>query len=177
MTIEEIELKLKHLEEILSVANTQMADARLALDELKGKRDEPQPPHPRWQPGCTEKYYYINQSGGIYCNIWYEDEIDTGSHAIGNIFQSEDDAKFAAERQRVLAEMREWEGKWDDPWGISYNWERRLPTVSDRSHLCPGGEMRFATDEDAENCIKAVGADRIIKYYFMVPEDEEETSL
>ena len=85
-------------------------------------------------------------------------------------------AEFAIERLKVLAEMREWAGDWDDVFVLTYMGSedivRACTVVSFRNTF---GEMRFATKEDALNCIKAVGEDRIKKYYFMIPEEEIET--
>ena len=70
--------------------------------------------------------------------------------------------------------MKEWAGGWLDPYAIVYNRELGQLAVADKSLFLSAGEMRFATKEDAENCVKAVGEERIKKYYFGVPEDERE---
>lgn len=131
----------------------------------------PKPPHPRWMPVFNEEYYLISRDGGILSFNWDGGSIDTELFAAANVYKSEDDAKFAAERWKVLAQMREWTGKWNDPWEINYTPPMIAPMrvyVDD----CSGGELRFATREDAENCIKAVGRNRLIKYYFGVRDHE-----
>lgn len=83
------------------------------------------------------------------------------------------EAEFAAERLKVLTEMREWVGNWNDEFSLRYDENSGIETYL---HLFPCktyGEMRFATKEDAINCIEAVGEERLKKYYFCLPKDDE----
>lgn len=167
MTNDEIARKIQECKDKQDELDRRFEELKKAFAELNV---EPvKPPHPRWKPGYKETYCYINQSGGVYCNTWYEDEIDTGGHAIGNIFQSEDDTEFAAERLKVLAEMKEWMGNIDDRYEIGYNKYYGVAVYeADNPYLT--GNLRFASYDDADNCIKAVGEERIKKYYFGVEE-------
>ena len=84
---------------------------------------------------------------------------------------TEEAAEYAAEYYKVLAEMREWAGEWNDPWAIVYS-PPMLAPMNLHVAECSEGELRFATREDAKNCIDAVGRDRLIKYYFGVRDHE-----
>lgn len=161
MTIEELEKKLTELDDLRSELNAQIAELKLRGEE------KPMPPHQRPEPKEGDMYYYISADGFILLRSWFGAPRDDNSRAIGNVFAAEEAAKFAAERLKVLAEMRKWAGNWDDPWVIFYDgWSPKA--ISIHAPDITFGELRFATQYDARNCIKAVGKDRLIKYYFGV---------
>lgn len=147
-----------------------LADLQSQIEELKQaeiEEDSPKPPHPRWKPEIGQIYYHVYRGD----DLWYGFEQDYNSYAVGDVFKTRSEAEFIAERLKVITEMREWEGNYDDLWRIYYD-----DNEVSAQHFSPitfhYGEMRFATEEDAKNCINAVGADRIKKYYFMIPEDK-----
>lgn len=138
------------------------------------------PPHPRWMPKESEFYYYIMDTGGIHIDRWNSDNIDKFRFSTGNVFRRDNvfqisaEAEFALERLKVIAEMREWAGHNYDGAYIYYHRpsDEIMINWNGESTYC-FGEIRFKCVDDAENCIKAVGKDRIKKYYFMIPEDEK----
>lgn len=164
MTLEELEKKLTVLDDFRSELKTQIA-------ELKAQKEEkPTPPHPRWKPKRDEPYYTINV--GCACaglNTWESDHLDGDIYSLGFVFKTEAETEFAIERLKVLAEMREWAGHNDDGAYIYYHKpsDKILVGWSDYSTCCFEG-IHFKCLDDAENCIKAVGKDRLIKYYFGV---------
>ena len=170
MTIEEILSKLYESKKLNVEIQKQIDDVIEQLGALKDKQVEhkPEPPHPRWEPVVSEEYWHVDY-GTTYKHIWRDSLLDEAQHTIGNVLKTKADAEFAVERLRVIAEMKEWAGEWDDPWAIEYDNYGMVECV--RDSILTGG-MRFASDDDAYNCIKAVGVDRIKKYYFGVPEDE-----
>lgn len=129
------------------------------------------PPHQRPEMNRGDKNYYINVYGGTSSSVWLNTEWDLKRLHIGNVFLTEEAAKYAEEYFKICGEMREWAGNWDDLWKISYD---GCQVEADRDYLntITYGEMRFAIKEDAEGCIKAVGKDRLIKYYFGVRDHE-----
>lgn len=155
-----------------------IAELQAQIDELRNERiDEtnsapPTPPHPRWEPSNGDTYYMIDTCGGVCIQDWtgINNEIDKSRLSCGNVFKTRAEAEFAAERRNVLAEMQEWAGKWDDKYILRCDEKKKIETYSQISPHKSYGEMRFATKEDAENCIGAVGEDRIKKYYFLIPE-------
>lgn len=131
----------------------------------------PTPPHPRWEPKEGESFFAIGTHGSIreYTNGKNSDSFNC-CYNVANVYASADDTLFAIERRIVIAKMQEWAGKWNDDYTLVYAGDSDIVTFS-RMFKCSDtfGEMRFATEKDAENCIKTVGAGRIKKYYFMIP--------
>lgn len=151
-----------------------IAELQAQIDELKNEQIEDTPPHPRLVPSNGDTYYVIGTCGDVCFEGWTNDDIDNKRMSCGNIFMTREAAEFAAERRKVLAEMQEWAGNWDDLMVIKYddNTKKLVCTVFMATRYTYG-EMRFATREDAENCIEAVGEDRIKKYYFMIAEGDK----
>lgn len=160
MTNKEYEQRLETLEREI---------AALKLENVEDESEKP--PHQRPKLKQGEIYYSIENNGKAYSRTWIDTGWDSERLAFGNVFATEEAADFAAERLKVIAEMREWAGKWDDPWYLRYDGgeivacKRLVLTLS-------LGELRFRSEDDANNCIKAVGKDRLIKYYFGVHDHE-----
>ena len=162
MTKLEYEAKIRDLERQL---------IELKQAKVDDKNDIPQPPHPRWKPENGEMYRFIDDSENVAALHWSGDQFDLRHFDVGNMFKMNDDAAFAIERLKVLAQMREWAGNWNDPYRILYIDGRVEPETVFVGRCISYGEIRFATEADAKNCIKAVGEDRLKKYYFGIPED------
>lgn len=167
MTIEELEKKLTELDDLRTELNTRIA-------ALKAQREEPpKPPHPRWEPKFGDIYYttYL-VSDAVGCH-WKDDSLDKDFDSLGFVFKTKDEAEFDAERLKVLAKMREWAGNYNDGYSLIYDVDKKRVCYTPASERLVFGEMRFTTGADAEECIEAIGADRIKKYYFMIPEEEK----
>lgn len=160
MTSKEYKQRLESLEREIAALRLE------AVEEGSGK-----PPHQRPKLNCREKYYYIEHDGVTFGYYWNNTDLDFGRLRIGNVFRTDDAAKYAAERLKVLAEMREWAGEWNDPWVMIYD-SFKVEAIPVYGKDVTFGELRFASEKDAENCIKAVGKDRLIKYYFGVRDHE-----
>lgn len=177
MTLEELEKKLAKLEDLHAELKAQIAELKARDEEPPKPRDEepPKPPHPRWKPAPGELFYGNKGDMAWDWSLWDStDGYKLGCYSWGNAYKTKGEAIFAAERLKTIAEMREWAGNWDDTFVLTYIGNDDI--VSFNTVLTfrnTFGEMRFATRKDAENCIKAVGEDRIKKYYFMIPEDTE----
>lgn len=163
----EIRMTSKEYEQRLEALEREIAELRQeAVEEGSGK-----PPHQRPELKEGDMYYYISADGFVLLKSWFGAPRDYDSRVIGNVFRTKDAAEYAAEYCKVLAEMREWAGNWDDSWVMIYDgWSPKA--ISIPAPDVTFGELRFATKEDAENCIKAVGKDRLIKYYFGVRDHE-----
>lgn len=164
----------------LCAGNYEIEVVDMLIKTFKNAKEEdapksPTPPHPMWKP-VEGEYYYMMMGSGIASEwIWHGDN-DDGTcirrYSIGNVFKTKEEVEFAAKRLKVLAEMREWSGKWDAPVILAYNMYSGEIGTQHSACICDGA-IRFATVYDATECIKAVGKERIKKYYFMVPEDEK----
>ena len=161
-------MKRKEYEQRLESLEREIAALK---QETVDDESTPKPPHPRWMPVFNETYYLICRDASILSFNWDCGNIDTGLFTAANVYKSREAAEFDAERRKVLAEMHEWAGNWDDPWKISCD-SYRVEAVRDILRDITFGEMRFATREDAENCIKAVGEDRLKKYYFRIGDNK-----
>ena len=161
-----IRMKSKEYEQRLEALEREIAALRQETVE-----DEPTPPHQRPKPERGEIYYYIKNHGGITFSTWCDTEFDLGRRAIGDVFRNKEAAEYAAEYYKVLAQMREWAGKWNDPWIIMYD-SFTVEAIPVYGKDVTFGELRFASEKDADNCIKAVGEDRLIKHYFGVRDHE-----
>jgi len=135
--------------------------------------DEPElPPHQRPEIRLHQKYYYVAPYGEIIYTKYDGARTEKMMRDIGNVFLAEEAAEYAVEYFKVLSEMREWAGNWDDPWRIAYdNGDIKASPVF-MYNVISYGDIRFATEANAKNCIKAVGKDRLIKYYFGVRDHE-----
>lgn len=153
---------------------TKLTNLQSQIEELKQaeiEEDSPKPPHPRWKPEYGEDYFYCSYSGLVYKILWTNGKLDNGMYNLGNVFRTEEETEFEAERLKVLAEMREWAGNWNNAVVLTYS-KLSNKVEAEIANYTISGEIRFASFADAKNCIKAVGADRIKKYYFMIPEDK-----
>lgn len=163
----EYNAKIQDIERRLSAAEEELR----ALKARDNKDDLPTPPHQRPYLENNQTYFYVDEKSEVSDAQWLSDLFDLGAYKIGNVFVTESAAEFAAERLKVLAEMREWAGKWNDPVAINMNADYILGVESLSYPNDSFGELRFATEADAKNCINSVGEDRLKKYYFGIPED------
>lgn len=162
----EYEQKLKELEQ----KNKEMENEIKMLKQEKIEDELSTPPHPRWKPHRDALYYYIN-AGIVLCVSWNSDDFDQNAFNAGNIFTSRTDAEFALERLKVLAEMKEWAGHNYDGTYIYYHRPSDEIMIDwDGNSTNCHGDIRFKCVDDALNCIKSVGKDRIKKYYFGITE-------
>ena len=116
----------------------------------------------RWKPEISHDYYYISGDGNVYDNSWDDSLfIDNGRFDIGNCFQTEEEAKKAAEYLKALAIVRgdattkfvKGKRNWYVYYDAVYKW---LDIVSNFSDIKNGifGLPYFATEEDAKRSIE-----------------------
>ena len=56
----------------------------------------------RWKPGMNDSYYSFSSIGIVNTSTWINDPIDCGRYKFGNCFQTEEQAKKAAEKVKEL---------------------------------------------------------------------------
>ena len=169
MTIEEIE---KRQDELAAMWDELQAEIN-ALKNAQAEEAKPKPPHPRWKPAFREEYYSIFHNGLPVLENWSGCSNDEREYEIGNIFRTRTEAEFEAERLKVLAEMREWAGNYNDGYSLIYDIDKKRVCYTPASERLVFGEMRFTTGADAEECIEAIGAERLMKYYFLIQEGKQ----
>lgn len=153
---------------------SEMENELVKLKEEINKQEEPKR---RWKPAFREKYYCINSSGLKIGCAWVKEIDDYRRYAIGNIYRTEEEAKFAVEQLKVIAELKEYaddDKKWNCSnahWCINYE--------ADNGHIEVGCyhdtktisfNIYFSSPEQTQKAINAIGEERLKKYYFCVEE-------
>lgn len=116
----------------------------------------------RWRPEKFQNYYHVGGDGFVYSDTWVNDSaIDNGRFEIGDCFQTEEEAKRAAEYLKALAVVR---GdattefiKGKNNYYVSYNTAYNCLDVSDNAYLIKNGIFGlpyFATEDDARRSIE-----------------------
>lgn len=96
MTIEELREEYEHKINVLKEEfNNKMAE--LQKEKESNRR--------WWKPEYNGNYYFINTTGGIGCNIYKNDSTDNKYYNFHNMFKTKKEAKFAAERWKVMREL------------------------------------------------------------------------
>lgn len=117
-----------------------------------------------------DKLYYIDCKGAV--DFWYfqNDDIDNNAVAIGNVFKTRKEAEFMVERLKVIAEMKKFgrefvAGKAN--FCLNYIHTDRSLDI-DWTYNVQSSNIYFESEAKAWEAIKAVGEDRIKKYYLRI---------
>ena len=129
-----------------------------------------------WKPKNNEKYYFIYSQGKLSNTIWNDSSMDASLYAIGNCFRTKKEAEFAIEKQKVITELKRFSQEhnekidWEDKsWKYCITYDYAINKVTYISALTSKrNDIYFSSKEIAKQAIKAIGADRLKKYYFKV---------
>lgn len=123
-----------------------------------------------------DRYYCLDAIGEALQSIWYDEKRDKNRLSIGNVFLTKENAEFAIERLKVIAELKKYAKEFSDE-----EWQNqsivkhyiRYDSQSCRvyvmvSFFVKGTELYFETKEKAKEAIEAVGEERVKKYYLGV---------
>lgn len=148
-------------------------EERNTLLELINKANKPK--SKVWKPEDAELYYFIRNDGQICYTHWNEIDLDQDRYGLGNCFKTEDEAKFALEKLKVITELKrfaiehnEGEINWND------NKQYKYILCFDHDENCvkwvqyQHAHIYFTSREIAEQAIKKIGKERLKKYYFEV---------
>lgn len=119
-------------------------------------------------------YYYLTTSGNINRTTWDDDGIDKGRLEIGNIFLTEKEAEFEAERRKVIKELEKYAEPKDREWNEeNAHWTYRYDFLTkevecDWLKFAKYDGIYFESLGKAMDALEAVGEDRIKKYYLRV---------
>ena len=136
-----------------------------------------------WEPKKDEKYYIICGDGSIDYNNYDGDYGDKRLMAIGNCFQTEEQAEFMAEKLKVIHELEKFayesneeEIDWNDT-----NQEKLYLTMNYMDKcidvfytyvwIYSPSNIYFTSRKIAKEAIETIGEERIKKYYFGVDEN------
>ena len=131
-----------------------------------------------WKPkaGECEDYWYVNHNGSICQGIFSCSPEHTERFSFGNCFKTEEEAEFALERLKVIAEMKRYIAEHDD---VELDWDNRsqqrfslffdyynksVDYVENRR--CKFNDFCTSRSDILLDMIKEIGENRIKKYYF-----------
>lgn len=122
-----------------------------------------------------DEYFFFTESG-IRRSVWHDEMTCYARLGIGNVFLTEKDAEFAYERLMVIAELKKYAKEFsDEEWkksnlskySIRYDCQD-FRVCASCCFLSKGAEIYFESIQKAQEAIKAVGEDRVKKYYLGV---------
>ena len=146
----------------------------------EGFMDLLEKPKPKsvWDLKNGDVYYFLTSYGYVMKTVWVDTDADNEKLSIGNAFLTEEDAEFARERLKVIAELKKYakefsDEEWSNPTIPKYviylsSQDYRMDITSHYSVRYPF--LYFESKEKAQESIDAVGEERIKKYYFGVRE-------
>ena len=125
-----------------------------------------------------DMYYFLTAVGYRIGGIWHGDNDDYNRLSLGNVFLTIEDAKFAIERLKVIAELKKYAKEFsDEEWmnkdlpkyfiGFEYKFGGFSCYIA---NLRRGSEIYFESIQKANEAIEAVGKDRVKKYYLGIKE-------
>ena len=150
-------------------------DIEKELAELKESiKEEDENNQSCWRPKCEERYYYINTYGEAVFIRWINNFTDIERLAIGNVFRTKEEADFEVERLKVIHELRQYAEPRDikldgikEYFFIAYNFNEDDIDIT-FSRWWKSSVIYFSSEDRAWKAIKAVGKERIKKYYLEV---------
>lgn len=130
------------------------------------------------KPQYGDTVYYINYIGRIRKRTWINDEDDLDMWELGNIFFTEEEAKFAREKRKVEVELERYAKEHNDPtikdsYCIYYNEDNEELDYDAWACGKLQGMVVFKSKQLVFDAIEAIGKDRILKYIFDVESDGE----
>ena len=149
-------------------------DERKQLLALIEKANKPKPTV--WKPIRGDRYFSLDSSGISFNTRWDEDICDLNRFSLGNCFKTKDEANFAAERLRVIAELKRFAEEHNpanfdrnvyglDKWYLYYDQsDKHVHAAYNKYGL--NSEAIFANSDVTKAAIEKIGEDRLKKYYF-----------
>ena len=156
ITLEELKQKYTELEAMIK-----------SFEEQQREEQQEEAEFPK--EGNT--YYLINSNGSIHPEI-YESEYDREAYLIGNCFRTQEEAEFAVEQFKVIAEMK----RCGVVWKTNKDSETLYTLLCNNEEICIHGSSAsnlipifwFPTEEAAQKAIDTIGKERLLKYWFGV---------
>lgn len=125
-------------------------------------------------PKKGDTYYRIDGYGKIRQDRFIDGITNTHHIPIGNCFRTKEEAEFAVEQRKVIAEMKRCGGVWKTKtaeaneyclYGAMLNTVVGI-AVSNTEDCLPN--IWFPTKEAAQKAIDTIGEERLLKYWFCV---------
>lgn len=151
-------------------------EERNTLLSLVKKSNEPKSKKSKvWKPQEGDDFYTIYGDGSIYTLTWFNIADRVKRYEIGNCFKTEEEAKFALEKLKVITELKRFAMKHNEG-EINWNDNKQYKYILcfDHDENCvkwvqyQHAHIYFTSREIAEQAIKEIGEERLKKYYFEV---------
>lgn len=135
-----------------------------------------------WAPKDGEMYHFLQSDGYIDVKAYRKDNVyDNKRFNLGNYFKTYEEAEFARERLKVIAELKrfaidnnEAELNWHDSsqtkWCIGYNYLKNRIEFK-LLYRYQTNNIYFSSAEVAQKAIDTIGEDRIKKYYVGITDE------
>lgn len=147
------------------------------IKKLKEELNKQEEASRKWKPELHNEYYCIDSTGAACVAYWENWETDKIRYTLGNVFKTQEEAKFAIEQFKIISQLKEYaddDKEWDGDnwhWCIEYNAnERRIKVDYFFATKNVPFNIYFSSDEQAQKAINAIGKERLKKYYFCVEE-------
>ena len=124
-------------------------------------------------PQVGDTYWFIDSTGFAKRSKWEGDNIDNTRLAIGNIAPTKEEMEFERERRKVIKELEKYAEK-DKKWNRKNKhhhilWDYTSNKVDYfQSLILQGADIYFESVEKAKKAVKAVGEDRVKRFYLRV---------
>ncbi len=149
--------------------NQRITELEAKLSQLQQELDAIKNSPKEW-PQVGDYYWYVTSDGYLTDCSFSCDELDEGAESIGNMFQTREEAEAELHARLTIAKLRSQPGRkkfvvGEDNWCVDHiNFESN-EFGTDRCVKYNNGfaSTYFESSEAAENAIKAVGADNILK--------------
>lgn len=156
---------MKTVEERIAKLEKELAELKAEIKQEETEDD---------MPCAGDIYHMITSKGMIAIYEWSDCAFDKHCYEIGNCFMSIEDTEFALEKLKVIHELKQFaepkKKAWDSEDAHFYiEWDFTLRRINiDREYTRKRNCIYFDSVYMAEDAIKAVGEDRIKKYYLEV---------
>lgn len=146
-----------------------------------------EPPNKRWRAEYGCEYWYIDHVdcslNQVRCGSDYghKDVRSNMLYSIGNYFKTKKDAEFELERLKVIKELKDWstDNNSTDAYLLvpevmvshdyrSYEYRVEVVHSDHIGYINLTYSICFDSRETAEDAIRAIGEERILKYYFKI---------
>lgn len=176
MTREEARQVLESVEELNKLPFRVVKDAiAVAIDALKEEEGKKK----RWKPKNGEVYWHINTFGQVFTDTWRECDFDEKAYKLGNCYRTKEECEFAIECKLVEQELKDYADEhneheivWDgNTANCTLYYDHIKKEIRIVSYISVQyGVVYFTSREIAEDAIKAIGEERLKKYYLKVVE-------
>ena len=143
---------------------------------------EPERKYCIWKPTEGDQYFYYDSTGVVWTGQWCGNWIDNARYDHGNCYRTKEEATFAVERNKVITELCRFAEEYNDTIDWSDPFSKKYMLYLDYSDnrvyyynfdIAQFNDPVFSSEEIARAAIKAIGEDRLIKYYFGSDKEQE----